>query len=168
MILSAYGIVFQFALSIGIGANIRVGNLLGADDARGARKAAWCGVRLAFVAAVTAALGLGFGRGQWPRLYDVSEEVLDTIIDLTPIYVVAQVRAVVLVSCCRYCIVRGPLCLHHPMRVPADGCRGTHLRPKKKRLLLLSCYVCLKCEYVYVCITMRSKFEPNGLVSVHN
>lgn len=92
MILSAYGIVFQFSLSIGIGAGVRVGNHLGAGKPEGARKAAWCGVKMAFVAATTAALGLGFGRGQWPRLYDVSEEVLEKIIDLTPIYVGAQVN----------------------------------------------------------------------------
>lgn len=91
MILSAYAIVFQFSLSIGIGTNIRVGNLLGAGDVEGARKAAWCGVRLALLAAATAALGLGIGRGQWPRLYGVSEEVLDRIVGLTPVYVVAQV-----------------------------------------------------------------------------
>lgn len=91
MILSAYGVVFQFSLSISIGANIRVGNHLGADNSEGARKAAWCGVRLAVAAAVVSGLGLGFGRGQWPRLYDVPKEVLDEIIDLTPIYVVAQV-----------------------------------------------------------------------------
>eukprot|EP00903_Cladosiphon_okamuranus_P005780 g5728.t1 len=90
MILSAYGIVFQFSLSISIGATIRVGNHLGANNPDGARKAVWCGVRLAVAAAVMAGLGLGFGKGLWPKLYDVSEEVMDEIVDLTPIYVVAQ------------------------------------------------------------------------------
>lgn len=92
MILSAYGIVFQFALSINIGSNIRVGTLLGAGDSEGARKAAWCGVRLGLMAAVAAALGYWLGRTQWPLLYGVSEDVLGMIVDLTPIYVAGQVR----------------------------------------------------------------------------
>ncbi|CAM9770731.1 unnamed protein product [Pylaiella littoralis] len=90
MILSAYGIAFQFALSIGIAVNIRVGNFLGAGDPTEARRAAVCGVRLALVAAALAVLGLGLGRSQWPRLYGVHGDVLDRIIHLAPVYVVAQ------------------------------------------------------------------------------
>lgn len=92
MVLSAYGIVFQFALSINIGVSIRVGNLLGKGDEGGARKSAWCGVRMALTAAAISALCLGFGRSQWPRLYGVPEDVLDMIVSLTPIYVATQVR----------------------------------------------------------------------------
>ncbi len=92
MILSAYAFFgFQFALSISIGANIRIGILLGAGNADGARKASRCGVKLAVIAAALAALGLSLGRAQWPRLYGVPEGVLDMIVDLTPVFVVAQV-----------------------------------------------------------------------------
>ena len=93
MILSAYAILgFQFALSISIGANIRVGQLLGAKNHEGAGKAARCGVRLAMITAVLAALGLALGRHQWPRIYGAPEDVLNMIVDLTPVFVVAQVR----------------------------------------------------------------------------
>ncbi|CAM9377744.1 unnamed protein product [Ectocarpus fasciculatus] len=99
MILSAYGIVFQFALSINIGSNIRVGTLLGAGDSEGARKAAWCGIRLALMASAAAVLGYWFGRAQWPLLYGVSEDVLDMIVDLTPIYVAGQVIDMMQIVC---------------------------------------------------------------------
>lgn len=92
MILSAYAIFgFQFALSISIGANIRVGNLLGEGNADGAQQASRCGLTLAVVAAALVALGLFLGRALWPRLYGVDGDVLDMIVDLTPVFVGAQV-----------------------------------------------------------------------------
>ncbi|CAM9113335.1 unnamed protein product [Ectocarpus sp. 12 AP-2014] len=99
LILSAYNIVFQFALSINIGSSIRVGTLLGAGDSEGARKAAWCGVRLGLMAAAASALGYGFGRAQWPLLYGVSEDVLGMIVDLTPIYVAGQMINMMQIVC---------------------------------------------------------------------
>lgn len=92
MLLSAYGIVFTAALSISIAANVRVGNLLGSGDAIGARKAAASALRLALCSASLVGLGLGLGRGLWPRFYGVSEDVMDMIVALAPVYATVQVR----------------------------------------------------------------------------
>ena len=92
ILLSAYSILFTVAFSISIGANIRVGNLLGAGDSIGARKAAVCALRLALASATLIAVGLGLGREYWPRLYGASDGVMARIVQLAPLYAAAQVR----------------------------------------------------------------------------
>ncbi|CAM9871755.1 unnamed protein product [Scytosiphon promiscuus] len=99
MVLSAYGIVFQFSLAINTGVSNRVGNLLGSGDHNGARKSAWCGVRMAVAAAAISALGLGLGRSEWPRLYGAPDDVLDMIVSITPIYLTAQMIDMVQMGC---------------------------------------------------------------------
>lgn len=91
MLLSAYGIVFTAALSISIGANIRVGNLLGAGDPIAARKAAVAALRLALSSAMLVGLGLGLGRRLWPRVYGVSDSMMELVSHLAPVYAAVQV-----------------------------------------------------------------------------
>lgn len=92
ILLSAYSILFAAAFSISIGGNIRVGNLLGAGDSVGARKAAVCALRLALASATLIALGLGLGREFWPRLYGASDDVMRLVVQVAPVYAAAQVR----------------------------------------------------------------------------
>ncbi|CAN0006816.1 unnamed protein product, partial [Laminaria digitata] len=99
ILLSAYSILFAAAFSISTGANIRVGNLLGAGDATGARKAAVCALRLALASASLIAVGLGLGREYWPRLYGASDDVTGRIVQLAPIYATAQILDMVQFTC---------------------------------------------------------------------
>lgn len=91
-LLSAYSMVFTAALSISIGSNVRVGNLLGAGDHVRARRAAGSTVRLALSSALFLALALGLGRNIWPRLYGISADGMKRIVELAPVYATVQVR----------------------------------------------------------------------------
>lgn len=91
VLLSAYSIVFTAALSISIAATVRVGNLLGAGDAPGARRAAHSAFHLALGIALFFALGLYLGREIWPIPYRTIDAVTNKIICLAPIYAVVQV-----------------------------------------------------------------------------
>lgn len=90
-LLSAYGIVFNAALSISISAHTRVGNLLGEGDAGGAQAAARAAQKLALASAVIVSAALWLGAGYWPRVYGVTPEVMGNIGRVAPLYALVVV-----------------------------------------------------------------------------
>jgi len=109
-------LIFMFPLSLGLALLTRVGQSLGANDARLARFRAWVGVGLTLVFAVVAALGMALLRGPIAAAYTSDPVVAALAAQLLVFAALFQLSdcSQVVISCAirAYKVTRAPMVLH--------------------------------------------------------
>jgi multidrug resistance protein, MATE family len=85
VVLSMASLAFMLPLGISQGASVRVGNLIGAGDESGMRRAAWCSIALGAGVMVFSAVAFSVLRFELPGLYTDDPRVLSLAAQILPL-----------------------------------------------------------------------------------